>query len=299
MNSRSPLSRRRWPLLALALAALPVLAAVTERYYFELPLEDETSLDARFDLALGRVEVGKAEAGYLFQAEVALEDEQMVPGLDYRREGRDGRLTLGFESGTKGKPGLTVRGFRAPEDNEWLLFFSDRIPLRLAFELGMADAELDFGGLQVQRLHVESGMATTRLAFSTPNGVVMEELEISAGMARFQGQRLGNARFERLSFEGGAGAFDLDFSGAALPPGARADLKVGMASLSVVLPERTPVVLRAPESWLARVEIPNDYVKRGKGLWHSEFVRDEAAAFVVNIEAGMGKVTLHTATAGD
>lgn len=299
MSTRILSLRRRWPLLLVALAALPALAAMTERYYFEVPHERETSLDAHFDLALGHVEIGKAEPGYLFQAEVALEDEAMVPGLDYRREGRAGRLALGFESGSKGKSGLTVRGFRVPEDNEWLLFFSDEVPLTLAFELGMADADLDFTGLQVQRLHVESGMAKTRLAFDTPNPVVMEHLRVDAGMARFHGQHLGNARFEHFAFEGGAGSFELDFSGGPLPAGARADLKVGMAALNVALPENTPVVLHAPESWLARVEIPNDYVKRGKGLWHSEHVRDEAAAFVVNIEAGMGKVTLHTARAAD
>lgn len=299
MNVRSLLSRR-WYVLLAALVALPALAALTERYYFEVPHERETSLEARFDLALGHVEVGKAEPGYLFQAEVALEDDEMVPGLAYRREGRTGRLELGFESGSKGERGLTVRGFRVPEENEWLLFFSDAVPLRLAFELGMADADLDLTGLRVERLTVESGMATTRLAFDAPNPVVMEELRVDAGMARFHGQRLGNARFERFHFEGGAGSFDLDFSGAPLPPGARADLKVGMATLSVALPEGVPVVLRAPESWLARVEIPTDYVKRGKGLWHSEQVgANTDEAFVVNIEAGMGKVTLRTAHAGD
>lgn len=300
MSTRTLSPRRRWPLLLAALAALPALAAFTERYYFEVPHERETTLDARFDLALGHVEIGKAEPGYLFQAEVALEDEEMVPGLDYRREGHTGHLTLGFESGSKGERGLTVRGFRVPEENEWLLFFSDAVPLRLAFELGMADAELDLTGLQVERLAVESGMASTRLAFDTPNPVVMEELRVDAGMARFHGERLGNARFERFHFEGGAGSFDLDFSGAAPLPGARADLNIGMATLRVALPEGVPVVLHTPESWLARVEVPNGYVKRGKGLWHSEHVRANASdAFVVNIEAGMGKVALRTARAGD
>lgn len=292
MSTPTSRIRRRWPLLLTVLLALPALAAMTERYYFEVPLERETELEAHFDLALGRVEIGKAEPGYLFQAEVALEDEAMVPGLDYRREGRTGHLSLGFESGSKGQRGLTVRGFRVPEDNEWLLFFSEQVPLRLAFELGMADADLDFTGLRVERLHVESGMASTRLAFEEPNPAVMEHLQIDAGMARFQGEHLGNARFEHLTFEGGAGSFDLDLTGGPLPPGTRADVKVGMASLRIVLPVGAPVVLHAPDSWLARVEVPNGYVKRGKGLWHSEDLRTESDALVLNIEAGMGKVAV-------
>lgn len=292
MSTRPFLLRRPLPILVAALVALPVLAAVTERYYFEVPHEDETALDAAFDLALGRVEVGTAEPGYLFQAEVALEDDAMEPGLTYARDGRRGRLQLGFESGGKDNVGLTVRGFKVPEDNEWLLFFSDEVPLRLAFELGMAEADLDFTGLRVERLSVESGMARATLAFDEPNPVVMDVLEIDAGMSRFEGRRLGNARFEQFTLEGGAGSFDLDFTGGPLPPGARADLSVGMASLQVTLPADAPVVLYAPDSWLARVEVPNGFVKRGKGLWHSERVAREADAFVVRIDAGMGKVVV-------
>src|SRR5690606_19912357 len=118
--------------------------------------------------------------------------------------------------------------------------------------------------------------------------------EIDAGMSRFEGRQLGNARFEQFILDGGAGSFDLDFTGGPLPPGAHAALDVGMASLRVALPADAPVVLYAPDSWLARVEVPNGFVKRGKGLWHSERVEREEDAFVVRIDAGMGKVTVVT-----
>ena len=296
--SRSTVSLRRALPAALVLVALPALAALTERYYFEVPHEGETALEAEFELALGRVEVGRAEAGYLFQAEVALEDDKMIPGLDVERDGERTHLTLGFASGD-GDDGITVRGLKAPEENEWLLFLSDDVDLDLGFEFGMADADLDLTGLRVERLRVESGMATTRLAFDARNPVAMDVLEIDAGMAKFFGERLGNARFETFTFDGGAGSFDLDFTGGPLPRGARADLEVGMATLRVTLPDEAPVILRAPDSWLARVEIPEGYTKRGKGLWHSQHVRNEADAFTVNIDAGMGKVTCVTAPEAD
>lgn len=284
---------RRALLLTLGLIALPALAALTERYYFEVPHEREAILHAELDLALGHVRVGKAEAGYLFQAEVALEDEGMVPEMQYEREGTAGHLSLGFESGGKSDSGLTVRGFRVPEDNEWLLFFSDRVGLDLAFELGMAEADLDLTGLRVEQLSVESGMSKTRLAFDEPNPVAMRSLKVDAGMAKFEGVKLGNARFEQFAFSGGAGSFVLDFSGGPLPSGAEASLEVGVSSLQVVLPRDTPVVLYAPDSWLARVEVPNGYTKRGKGIWHSAQVENEEAAFVVRIEAGLGKVAVN------
>jgi hypothetical protein len=284
--------RRALPLLLLVLA-LPALAALTERYYFEVPRERETALHAELDLALGYIAVGKAEGGYLFQAEVALEDEDMVPEMRYEREGRVGHLALGFESGGKGENGLTVRGFKVPEDNEWLVFFSDEVELDLTFELGMAEADLDLTGLRVEQLSVESGMAKTRLVFEEANPVTMESFDVAAGMAKFVGNKLGNARFEHFSFGGGAGSFVLDFTGGPLPQGAEADIEVGASSLNVVLPQNTPVVLYAPDSWLSQIEVPNGYVKRGKGLWHSAEVRDEDDAFTVRIEAGLGKVAVN------
>ena len=293
MNKRTSLRSRPVLLCILVLAAMPVLAAMTERYYFEVPSEGETTLHADLDLALGRVTVAKAETGYLFQAEIALEDEGMVPEMSYERDGRTGELMLSFDSGGKGEDGLTVRGFNIPEGNEWLLFFSDRVALDLEFELGMTEADLDLTGLKVEHLSIESGMATTVLAFDERNSVVMEHLDVEAGMSKFVGQKLGNARFEQFSFGGGAGAFDLDFTGGPLPPGAEAEIEVGVSSLLVRLPENEPVILYAPDSWLARVEVPVGFVKRGKGLWHSQQVQREEDAFIVRIEAGMGKVAVN------
>ncbi len=277
----------------LALVAVPVLAAITERYYFEVPDEHETALRADLDLALGHVTVGRAESGYLFQAEVALEDRDMVPEMEYERDGTTGDLTLGFDSGGKGEDGLTVRGFNIPEDNEWLLFFSDRVALDLSFELGMTEADLDLTGLRMERLSVESGMASTVLAFDELNPVTMEQLDVEAGMTKFVGRKLGNARFEHFTLNGGAGSFDLDFTGGPLPPGAEAEIEVGVSSLVVRLPENAPIILYAPDSWLARVEVPNGFTKRGKGLWHSQQVRREEDAFIVRIEAGVGKVAVN------
>jgi len=281
-------------LLVLVLLALPALAAIlTERYFFEVPREGEGVLEADLELALGRVTVGKAETGYLFQAEVALEDESMVPEMQYERDGRTGRLSLGFESGGKDNNGLTVRGFKFPEENEWLLFFSDEVDLDLAFELGMAEADLDFTGLRIEQLSVESGMAKTTLVFEELNPVMMDHFEIDAGMSKLVGRKLGNAQFEQFTFDGGAGSFELDFTGGPLPPGAEANIDVGVSSLQVMLPRETPVILYAPDSWLAQVEVPNGYTKRSKGVWHSAHMEREEDAFTVRIEAGLGKVAVN------
>jgi hypothetical protein len=293
---RSPLTPRRALLLACALAAVPVLAAVADRYYFEVPRERADRLEGTFDLALGSVSIGEAEPGFVFQAEVTLEESELRPELGLERDGRTAQVRLGFERG-KERQGVSWRGFRNRSENEWALYFDRRTPLDLTFSLGLAEADLDFTGFRVERLQVSAGMAPTRLAFGSRNPIEMSELRLDAGATRFSAEGLGNARFRQMRFNGGAGTFDLDFTGGPLPSGARAHLDVGVARLRIRLPEDKAVVLHAPDSWLARVDVPDGYTRRSRGVWHSASVRDVNAAFHLHVNAGVGRVTCETVAA--
>jgi|GEM_PF-2070556 len=287
---------RRWPLLlaACALVAAPALArALADRYFFEVPRERTERLEGTFDLALGSVRIGEADPGFVFQADVTLEDGELRPELGLERDGRTARVRLGFERG-KERQGVSWRGLRNRSENEWALYFDRHTPLDLTFSLGLAEADLDLTGFRVERLAVSAGMAPTRLAFRQRNPVEMEELRLEAGATRFSAQELGNARFRRMRFAGGAGSFELDFTGGPLPAGARAEVEVGVARLHLRLPEDKAVVLHAPDSWLARVAVPASYTRQGRGIWHSASVRDPATAFHLHVSAGVGRVTCET-----
>jgi hypothetical protein len=285
-----------WLLLAsLALAAPADAQTGGERHTFDVRHERDASLEATFNLALGSVQIGHAARGQLFQALIDLEDENLMPALSVHRRGEVAVVHLGFEDGAHS--GVSVRGLRNRSRNTWQLNFDNRIPLDLRFTLGLVDADLNLTGLTVERLKIVAGMANTRLVFDRRNRVEMERLDIEAGAARFTAESLGNARFQNLSFSGGAGSFELDFSGARLPAGARADIEVGVARLRIRLPENRAVVLTVPDSWLTRVDVPTGYTRHSRGVWHSPLVRREEDAFHISIKAGMGRVTCETVAA--
>jgi hypothetical protein len=284
-------TRRRTLALLLLVATIgPVVAGLTDRYVFEVPREGTTRFEGVFDLALGSVRIGEARPGMVFQAEVTIAEDQLRPDLRLDRANRYTNVRLGFESGSA-RQGVSLRGFRQRHRNEWLLYFDRETPLDLRFDLGLADADLDLSGFRVERLSLSAGMATTRLAFDRPNPVEMTDLRVDAGASRFRGEGLGNARFRRMVFNGGAGSYSLDFSGGPLPAGARADIDVGVSRVHLRLPEGHPVVLEAPESWLARIKVPAGYVNQGRGIWHSPEVRNPARAFHVRVNVGVGRVT--------
>jgi len=280
--------------LLLAIAVPAVAALIASQHSFEVERErGDRRVAGVFNLALGNVSISEAPRGVLFKAEVESDDEELKPTFDVQRRDGTVHLELGFASGSR-STGVSWRNFRNRGSNTWNLYFDTRTPLDLRFDLGLSESDLDLTGFRVERLEISAGMATTRLAFDEPNPVVMERLSIDAGAARFTGEQLGNARFRQLSFKGGAGSFSLDFTGASLPHGARADIDVGVSRLRIRLPEDKAVVLHAPDSWLARVDVPVGYISQGGGIWHSARVRNPTDAFQLHINAGVGRVTCET-----
>lgn len=272
------------------LVAVPLLAVVASKtHYFEVPDTGQRALAANLDLALGSIRVGRAEEGYLFQAEVMLETEQLRPAFDYYEEDGVGRLSVDLETkknGPKSFPSVS-----AAKNSKWLLLFGDGAPLDLTIDLGAAGAEFDFTGLPVERLRLDTGASSSKVVFREPNPVEMETLNISAGASALSIEGLGHTRARHIRFEGGVGKYELDFSDGSLAQAGRADITIGMAALTVVLPKNEPVVVTAPENWLCSVNVPKGFTKQGKGVWSSDAGVDlSSAAYVVAVEAGMGKV---------
>ena len=255
-------------------------AAPAKPQLFEVPHNGEQQLAATFEIGLGAVRLGRAAAGQLVQAEIVVTRAGLEPSFSYVPDGDGGRLEVG----------LSGEGSLRGGKNRWDLRLSDQVPLALAVELGMAEAQLDLSGFRLTALDIEAGMADATVRFDTPNRETIETVTFSAGMAEFKALGLGHARFRRLRFEGGAGRFVLDFRGEALLPGAVAELSLGMASAEVMLPTGRPIVIEAKEGWGSEIDIPVGFIKRGDGRWHSPEVTDAAEALTVRAEVGAGSV---------
>lgn len=262
----------------------PVAAGQGVRAFFEVEDEGEESVNADLEVALGRVTAARAERGILFQAEVALTSDRLRPQFQHSTRGNAARVELGLSG-----EDASFRGIRATRGNTWRLYFSDQKPLDLDLELGAADADLDFSGIPLQRLSLDCGMASATIRFEEDNPIEAERIEIEAGLSSFTAEGLGHARFREFDFDGGAGEFTIDFTGDALRPGATATLDVGMASLTLRLPDGHPIRLDAPSTFMTRVDIPSSMVSIGKGRWATPGA-ETGDAFEIDIDAGPGQV---------
>jgi hypothetical protein len=282
--------------LLVAGLVIPVMVvAVSERHFFEVEHRGENELDASLEIALGNVTIGRADDGYLFQAEVVLENEKLVPDFDYRERDGIGHLDVDLTTIKDKTDAVSLPDLGKVKETEWNLYFGDEVPIDLRLELAGTASELNFTGIPVHRLRVEIEASKGSMTFDRPNPVEMDYLSIESGASELDISGLANTRAERMRFEGGMGKFRLDFAGdRPVKPGTIADIEIGMASIDITLPSRGPVILYVPDSWFCSVNIPVGYIKQEKGVYRSPDYRIGEDAFTVKVEAGVGKVNFAT-----
>ena len=199
--------------------AIPDAPGALATHYFELTKDGADRLEANLELALGRVETAIAEEGYLFQAEVMLPSGRLRPRFAARRMGGIARVDLNLDDAS-----LSPRGVRRAESGMWRIYLPGDTPTELSMKLGATQAVIDLSGVPITNLDLDCGLSRTDLRFDRRNPVEMRELNIDAGLSEFRADGLGNARFRRFSFDGGAGRFALDFTGDDLASDAVAEI---------------------------------------------------------------------------
>jgi hypothetical protein len=281
--------------LAIALAVPAILVAISERHFFEVEHEDESELLASLDIALGSVVLGKADDGYLFQAEVILKNDRIVPDFEYRVSGDRGRLDVELSTVKDADDNVSLPDLDSVKDAKWNLYFGDAVPIDLKLELGGTASSLDFSGIPLRTLRLEVEASQASVLFSEPNPVKMDYLRIESGASELSIAGLGYARADRMRFEGGMGKFTLDFTeNAEALIGTVADIEIGVASIDILLPSEGSILLDVPDSWFCSINVPDGYIKARSGEYHSPGYSPDGDAFVVSVGASVGKVNFAT-----
>lgn len=264
-----------------------VIKTEGNRTFYEATEDGSSRVLADVSIAFGNVETAHAEDGALFQAEVGLANHTIRPHFKHERDGRTARVSLGLENEE-----VSISGLNASSAGNWQLYFSRDHPLELNLSLGAADAVIDMTGIPLERFELSSGMASTILRFDEPNTSLLRRIDIESGLSEFRAEGLGNARFEYLAFEGGAGSFYLDFTGEEIVPGAIAEIEVGMASLEVIIPGGRSVHVVAPRSFMTSVNMPSSLRRVGRERWISPGSENDPNALLIKIESGPGSVNV-------
>ncbi|MCX8025652.1 MAG: toast rack family protein [Thermanaerothrix sp.] len=174
-----------------------------------------------------------------------------------------------------------------PKDtiNEWDLKLGN-YPLDLSINAGAYKGELDLSGVPLTRLQISDGASEARVVFNTPNPLPMEQLRYRTGASKVELVGLSNANATEIIFEGGTGAYTLDFSGE-LSQDTHVQIKSGVSQVVLIIPQEIP----------ARVEITGGLNNiTPQGTWS---IRDgiyeksgSGARLLIEIQMGVGSLEL-------
>ncbi len=278
---------------ALAFGVASVSAQPPQGITREIGRTTEREVKVVISSSFGRLAIARGEPEKIVIGRTAGAEKDAIPfTYDYSIRNRVGYLDIAFE------PGRVEEGRRKGSFNvsrlgsgNWVLNFSNAIPITFDVELGVSRVDFDLTDLQVKDFNLSCGASDVTISFDKPNTIQMNELNIECGVGKFEGRNLGNANFKRFRFEGGLGTATLDFSGT-IKHDADIDIAVGLGLCTIYLPKEVGARIFYEKSIVSRIDYGKGIFSSGENLYFSDNYASAAHRVNVRIEAGLGSVRI-------
>ena len=258
------------------------IETVDETFQFE----DAESVQVECDFAAGQLWITAADMDELAKIEVTYEPRYVDYKFDYRVKHGVGRLMLESD--------LKRTHHNDNLENEWMVKLSRKLPMELLVDVGACEADIDLGGIPLTEAEFDIGAASGRIEFSEPNPRRMEKLSFDVGASSVDLVRLGNANFDYMDFDGGAGACEMDFRGEYHGESV-VNIDIGAGSADIVVPKGLPVQIEADkDGWFSSVDFGNlDLEKVGRNLWETPDFEGARDRLVLRVDVAMGSVDIY------
>lgn len=170
--------------------------------------------------------------------------------------------------------------------NNWNLQLG-KSPMTLSIEAGAYSGSLDLTGLTIQNLTITDGASKNDVTFNAPNPGQMDAFSYKTGASTITLRNLANANFRKLTFEGGAGSYLLDFGGV-LRADTTAQIKAGVGAVEVRVPVGTAAKLEVHGS-LNKVSAQGEWRETGGN--YATAGTGKVLTITVNMSVGTLKLT--------
>jgi hypothetical protein len=171
--------------------------------------------------------------------------------------------------------------------NRWELRFGP-VPVNLRLTAGAYEGKLDLSGVPLAGLDISDGASDADLVFNQPNPIDMDKFNYRTGASDVNISGLGNANFNQMTFNGGAGSYSLDFSGA-LRKDAQVTINGGLGDFTITIPHTTA----------ARVKFNGDLTDvNTRGTWMLQdnvyTTSGSGPVLDITVNLGLGSITLES-----
>lgn len=206
---------------------------------------DSLPVSVSVEYARGTLRAQPAETAVLYAMRLRYDAGRAHPLLSYDSSARS--LSIGARARADAR--ASGEGRNA---GEAVLELGRSAPLDVAVRLDVASATMNFGGMALRALSVESAASEVTLGFDAPNTVAMTQLELDVSAATMTASGLANANTARLRVAARAGGAELHLDGE-WARDLEVDLDVALGFVTVFVPAGVGVQVDA-RSILAKVD---------------------------------------------
>lgn len=240
---------------------------------------EEEPLAVQLQYGAGTLTVGAADAPMMYQMEIRYDEDTVTPLVEF--DPADHSLRLGVRSLE-----MNRRSFNRREGSTATINLTRTLPLDLDLNFGAGQANIHLGGISIRRLSVSTGASETTVSFDSPNPVAAERIAIEAGAADLRVTGLGNARAERITFQGGVGSTVLDFGGSWDRNGS-ASVQMGVGSVTLRIPRG--LGLRINRSSFLTSFSPRGLERQGNDYFSADWA-SAPYRLTIDIQAALGSI---------
>ena len=281
---------------SLTLCAAFSLYAYAGGIHKEIKRTNEKEVRVKIESSFGTVVCSKGPSDKIMVFDLKTESgHKPSVDIDYRIKNDIGYLNLSHES--DGKRSVTLHMGDDEEDGDgntmdagkWYMRFTDEVPLSIDAELGAGRGDLDLTGLNVKDFRMSTGASSTTLVFGEPNKSTIEDFDIKSGVSKFVGEKLCNANFQHMTFEGGVGSYHLNFDGE-LHHEVDVRIKIGLGAVTILIPRETGARVHYQESWFSNFSIDREFEEGKKGVYETPNYSTVDGKMNIYVESGLGSV---------
>ncbi|MGA7159436.1 MAG: hypothetical protein WBZ48_00420 [Bacteroidota bacterium] len=277
-------------------SAALTMQAIAGGLHKEIKRTNEKEVHVKLESSFGTVVCSKGASDKVMIFDLKM-DHGHKPNvdIDYRIKNDVGYLDVSRESDGGNSVSLNFnddneeKSERVFESGKWYMQFTDAVPLSIDAELGAGRGDFDMTGLDVKEFTMSAGASSTTLTFGEPNKSEIEEFEIKSGVSKFVGEKLCNANFKRMTFEGGVGSYYLNFDGE-LHREVDVKIKIGLGAVTIVIPRETGAKVYYQENWFSNFSIDRDFDEERKGVYETSNYSSADGRMNISIESGLGSV---------
>lgn len=253
-------------------------------FHEKIELGREKMGEVEIELGSSHVVIEKGKSKNLIEADIDYNPNEFVPEMEQKRIGNSSRVRLFTKSKDKG-----VRIEDAFSGNRCKVYLTDRIPLDLNVRLGGFKGNIDLTDLKLNTFSLGTGAGSAELSFQHRNPIICKEMNIETGVSKFDGKRLGNARFKKLKFDGSVGVYTLDLRGEYK---GRSDVEINIVTgvLSIILPKDIGIRLKPSGLLLKSI---NGLYEDKYGWWVSQNSGKTKGEIVLHINGALGTLNVN------